>query len=60
MRLAPAVIANAAAPTGIVHARETLALATPALATVTGAMPTPPFRVTAEIGLSVGATFDAL
>ena len=56
VRFAPAVIANAAAPAGIVQANATLAVATPAVATVTAAVPVPPVSVTAAgNGLSVGA-----
>ena len=57
MRLAPFVIANEAEPAGIIHAKETLAFATPAVATVTAAIPVPPVNVTAAgSGLRVGAT----
>ncbi len=57
VRFAPAVIANAEVPVGIVHASATLAVATPAVATVTAAVPAPPASVTeAGNGLSVGAT----
>ena len=57
VRFAPAVIAKAAVPVGIVQAKATLAVATPAVATVTAAVPVPPVRVTAAgNGLSVGAT----
>ena len=57
VRLAPPEIANEAVPAGIVQAKATLALATPALATVTAAVPVPPTKVTAAgSGLSVGAT----
>lgn len=57
LRFAPAVIANAAVPTGIVQAKATLAVATPVVATVTAAVPVPPVRVTAAgSALSVGAT----
>ena len=57
VRFAPAVIANATVLAGIVHANTTLAVATPAVATVTVALPVPPMSVTvAGNGLSVGAT----
>ena len=57
VRFAPVVIANAAVPAGMVHANATLAVATPAVATVTAAVPAPPVSVTAAgNGLSVGAT----
>ena len=57
LRLAPVVIANAAAPAGIVQANATLAFATPAVATVTAAVPVPAVKVTAAgSALSVGAT----
>ena len=57
VRLAPVVMANAAAPAGIVQAKATLALAMPAVATVTAAVPTPAVSVTAAgKALSVGAT----
>ena len=56
LRFAPAVIANAAVPTGIVQASATLAVATPAVATVTVAVPVPPVSVTAGRALKVGAT----
>lgn len=57
VRFAPAVIAKFAVPTGIVQARATLAVATPAVATVTVAVPVPPAKVTAAgNALSVGAT----
>ena len=57
VRFAPAVIANAALPAGIVQAKATLAVATPAVATVTGNVPVPPVSVTANgNALSVGAT----
>ena len=57
VRFAPAVIANAAVPAGIVQASETLAVATPAVATETAAVPVPPVSVTAAgKALSVGAT----
>ena len=57
VRFAPAVIANAAVPTGIVQASATLAVATPAVATVTAAVPVPAVSVTAAgNGLSVGGT----
>ncbi len=55
VRLAFDVIANAAVPAGIVQAKDTLAVATPAVATVTAAVPVPPVRVTDDSGLSVGA-----
>ena len=54
VRLAPAVIANAAVPAGIVQARATLAMVKPAVATVTAAVPVPPVKVTAGNALSVG------
>ena len=57
VRIAPAVIANAAVPTGIVQASATLPVATPAVATVTVALPVPPAKETAAgNALSVGAT----
>ena len=57
VRFAPAVIANETELAGIVHANATLAVATPAVATVTAAVPVPPVRVTGVgNGLSVGAT----
>ena len=57
VRLAFAVIAKFAVPTGKVQASATLAVATPAVATVTDAAPVPPVSVTAAgKGLSVGAT----
>jgi hypothetical protein len=56
VRFAPAVMANAAVPAGIVQARATLAVATPAVATVTAAVPVPPVKVTAGNALIVGAT----
>ena len=57
VRFAPAVIAKAAVPAGMLHANATLAVATPAVATVTAAVPVPPVSVTAAgNGLSVGAT----
>lgn len=57
VRLAPAVIANAAVPTGIEQASATLPVATPAVATVTVALPVPPAKLTAAgKALSVGAT----
>ena len=57
LRFAPAVIINAAVPSGIVQLSATLAVATPAVATVTDAAPVPPVSVTAAgKGLSVGAT----
>lgn len=57
VRFAPAVIAKAAVPAGIVQAKATLAVATPVVATVTAAVPVPPVRVTAAgSALSVGAT----
>lgn len=55
VRFAFAVIANVAVPAGIVHARATLAVATPAVATVTTALPVPPLRVTSGSALRVGA-----
>ena len=60
VRFAPAVIANAAAPAGIVQANATLAVATPAVATVTAALPVPPVSVTAGSAASVGATGAAV
>ena len=57
VRLAPVGIANAAAPAGIVQASATLAVATPAVATETAAVPVPATNVTAAgNALSVGAT----
>ena len=57
VRLAPVVMAKAAVPAGIVQAKATLAFATPAVATVTVAVPVPPFKVTAAGNApSVGAT----
>ena len=57
VRFAPAVMANAAVPAGIVQAKATLAVATPAVATVTAAVPVPPVKVTAAgKALSVGGT----
>ncbi len=56
VRFAPTVIANAAVPAGIVQASATLAVATPAVATVTAAVPVPPVNVTAGSALSVGGT----
>ena len=60
VRLAFAVIAKFAVPAGKVHARATLAVATPAEATVTVADPVPPMSVTAGSALSVGAAGAAL
>ena len=60
VRFAPAVIANAAVPAGIVQANATLAVATPAVATVTAAVPAPPVRVTAGSALSVGGALAAV
>ena len=60
VRLAFAVIAKFAVPAGKVHARATLAVATPAEATVTVAEPVPPVSVTAGSALSVGAAGAAL
>ena len=56
VRFVPAVMANAAVPAGIVQARATLAVATPAVATVTVVVPVPPVKVTAGNALRVGAT----
>ena len=57
VRFAPVVIANAAAPGWIVQASATLAFATPAVATLTAAVPVPAVSVTATgNALSVGAT----
>ena len=57
VRFALAVIAKLAVPTGKLQASATLAVATPADATVTDAAPVPPVSVTAAgKGLSVGAT----
>ena len=60
VRFAPAVIANAAVPAEIVQANATLAVATPAVATVTAAVPVPPVSVTAGSALKVGATGAAV
>ena len=60
VRSAPAVIANAAVPTGIVQANEMLAVAFPAVATVTAAVPVPPVSVTAAgRGPRIGAELPA-
>ena len=57
VRFAFAVIAKFAVPAGSVQANATLAVATPAVATLTAALPVPPVSVTAAgKGLSVGAT----
>lgn len=57
VRFAFAVIAKLAEPAGNVHASATLAVATPAVATLTAAEPVPPVSVTAAgKGLNVGAT----
>ena len=57
VRMAPPEMAKAAVPAGIVQAKATLAFATPAVATVTVAVPVPPVKVTAAgNALSVGAT----
>ena len=61
VRFAPAVITNAAVPAGIVQASETLAVATPLVATVTAAVPVPPVKVTAAgSALRVGAAWPLM
>ena len=61
VRFAPLVIANEAVPAGIVQAKATLAVATPAVATGTAAVPVPPVSVTAAgSALSVGGTGAAV
>ena len=58
---APAVIRNEAVLAGIVQANPTLAVATPAVATVTAAVPVPPVKVTAAgSALRVGAVWPVI
>ena len=60
VRFAPPVIANVAVPLGIVQASATLAVAFPAVATVTAAVPVPPVSVTAAgSGPRIGAELPA-